>query len=69
MLKCLILHTRFLEADGFLKMAIEMLHLVLFVAIKIMCLGFKIRTDTVFVILLTAKLGISKIETGNGFRW
>lgn len=46
-------------------MAVEMLHLVLFVAIKIMCLGFKTKTDIVFVILLTAKLRISKMDTGN----
>lgn len=45
-------------------MAIDILHLVLFVAIKIMCLGFKNKTDIVFAVLLIAKLGISKKETG-----
>lgn len=45
-------------------MDIEILHLVLFVAIKIMCLGFKIKTDIVFATILIAKLGISKKETG-----
>lgn len=29
-----------------------------------MCLGFKIKTDIVFAIILIAKLGISKKETG-----